>query len=672
MTHLLRWHFVVVLAVAACDRGQASWAADEAATTKQAVVGEGVFDLTNVWDIHLTLTAKEYEGMQTLGRGGFPGFGPPTPPAANPEGRELHRNRFGVDLPWATGTVKVGDETFDNVAIRYKGNGTFLDAARTIKKSIKVDLDRLGGTKTFRGIKTLNIHCGVADPSKCRESLSYRLYRAAGVPAPKTALAEVRLTVPGKFENELLGVYTLVEDINKPFLRETFGTDKGLLMKPEGVRDLEYRGEDWGPYQGAFIPKGTAKPGEARRVIDLARLIHQGDDEHFRSQIESFLDIDAYLRFLAVTGFIVNPDSFFALGHNYYLYLHPETKKFHFIPWDVDRALANLPIFGSTDQQMDLSIVHPYSGSHKLTERLLAIPAMNEKYQSLLRELAGGVFSKENLLNEVSVLNDATRELIARDTQAATARKETAGPSFGPPMVNMKPPSLVTFVEKRTASIEAQLQGRSKGHIPAGFGPGNFKPGDMLAQPVLDKLDADKDEKLSRDEWLVAATKLLSDSDLDGKGWADEKSLAKTLNAMFPQPPAGAGPGGGPPGGGAAPPAGPPREGPAPNGQPNGGPRPGGPGGPGGPPGGGFNPDMFRPGNILAGAIVRRADADKNGQLSKDELVGTAEKLFDAQDSSKSGQLDRAKVGEMFNQLAPPPPAFGPPGGGPPPPNRPR
>ena len=81
---------------------------------------------------------------------------------------------------------------------------------------------------------------------------------------------------------------------------------------------------------------------------------------------------------------------------------------------------------------------------------------------------------------------------------------------------------------------------------------------------------------------------------------------------------------------------------------------------------------MFRPGNMLAGAIVRRADADKNGQISKDELIGTAEKLFDAQDSSKTGQLDRAKVGEMFNQLAPPPPAFGPPGGGPPPPNRPQ
>ena len=76
---------------------------------------------------------------------------------------------------------------------------------------------------------------------------------------------------------------------------------------------------------------------------------------------------------------------------------------------------------------------------------------------------------------------------------------------------------------------------------------------------------------------------------------------------------------------------------------------------------------MFRPGTMLAGAIVRRTDADKNGQVSKVELIGAAEKLFDAQDLSKSGLLDKANVGEIFNPLAPPPPAFEPPGGRPPP-----
>lgn len=622
------------------------------------LVGEGVFETTNVWAIHLALDGKEWEAMQPRGRGGFPGFGPPQPQQSNPDGRELHRNKFGQDLPWVAGALEVDGRTFPNVAIRFKGNGTIMDASRTVKKSVKVDLDRRGETATWRGIKTLNIHCGVTDPSKLRETLSYDLYRAAGVPAPKTAFAEVFLTVPGQFDRQLIGLYTLIEDVNKPFLRDRFGTDKGLLMKPEGTRELDYRGDDWERYRANLDLNRDAKDDEIRRLLNLSRLIHRADVEQFRNEIGSYLDLDAFLKFLAATAFIVNPDSAFALGHNYYLYLHPKTDRLHFIPWDVDRALANFPIFGSAEQQMDLSLHHPYGGTNKLVERLLAIPEVREKYDALLRELAAGVFSREALQKRLTVLEEASRPLLDRDKEAAAKRKESTAGGFGPPMMFAAPPPLATFIEKRSVSVAAQLAGKSKGHIPGGFGPGQFKPGDMLGQPVLDLLDADKDQKLSKEEWLAAARKLHDDSRTEGQDWVDEKSLATTLNGMFPQPPGG---GGGP--------SGPADQRPNPGGsRPNNeGP---GAGGPPRPPGG-FNPEAFRPGNMLASAIIRKADADKNGQLTEEELLKTAEVLFSEQDSSKSGLLERAGVAELFNQLAPPPPPpaggpFGGPAGGPP------
>src|SRR5262249_36850228 len=162
--------------------------------------------------VHITLTAKEYEAMQPRAR--FPWFGGPAKPkpSEKPEepARKVHRNTFGMDLPWATASVTLGDETFKNVGIRYKGNGSLSDASRTIKKSLKIDLDHFGGTARYQGLKTINLHCGAADPSKCRETLGYGLYRAAGVPASRTALAEVRLTVPGKYNQELLGVYIVI------------------------------------------------------------------------------------------------------------------------------------------------------------------------------------------------------------------------------------------------------------------------------------------------------------------------------------------------------------------------------------------------------------------------------------------------------------------------------
>ena len=618
---LCRCAMVVAVAMLAGGVGTAPAADDKVATESAA---SGGFEAGKVYTVRISLSEKEYAAMQPIARGGFFGFGGPAPAAtpANPAdpAREMHRNRFGTDLPWATGSVTVDGQTFDNVGMRYKGNGTIADAARTIKKSLKIDFDHFGGTQRLNGRKTLNLHCGVTDPSKCRETLGYQLYRTAGVAAPRTALAEVSLDVPGKYDNVLLGVYTVIEQPDKEFLRVNFGNDKGLLMKPEGLRDFADLGDDWNRYKKQFEPKRDATAEEAARVIAFARLVSKAGDEEFRREVGSFLEIDGYLRFLAVTAFVSNSDSFFALGHNFYVYLHPATGKLHFFPWDLDRAFANFPIFGSKNQQMNFSMTHPYAGAHRLTERLLAMPGVSEQYQKLLTELSNTCFAREGLLREVEVLELAVKDLRERDAKAAAARKDGVG-GFGPFGAMGQPPDLKTFVERRTKSVAAQLAGTSQGHIPTGgFGPGAFKVGDFLAGPMLESLDADKNEVLSRAEWLAAPQRLFDASERDAEGLVNAQGLAAGFNSMFPKPPEGTP----------------------------------------GPPGG------FSPGGFMAGPLVKRADSDQDGKLTSAELLAAAEKLFDEFDKQKSGQLDETAFGLLLNALFPTP-NFGQP---PRPPNR--
>ncbi len=425
-----------------------------------------VFVPGKLWQVHITLTAEEFDAIQPRGNRGF-GFGqrPKEPNKPIDPKRDVHRSQFGADLSWGTASVVIGDKTFAKVGIRYKGNGTIMDTSRTIKKSFKIDLDRAGGTERFGDSKTINLHCGVTDPSKCRESLAYEVYRSAGVPASQTALAEVRLSVPGKYNKELLGLYTIVEEVDKPFLRDHFGSSKGLLMKPERLREFEDRGNDWNAYKRVYAAKREATKEEAARMIAFARLVDKADDATFNKEIDSYLDIDGYLRFLAATSFLANSDSFFGLGHNYYLYLHPKTNKLHFMPWDLDRAFANFFIFGSNDQQMDLSLTHPYSGKHRLTERLLAAPGIGARYQKLLKELAASAFEKERLLKQLAAAEAVVKEPLERDAKAAAARKDGVG-GFRPPGGFSGPPTLKTFIEKRTASVAAQLAGTSKGYVP--------------------------------------------------------------------------------------------------------------------------------------------------------------------------------------------------------------
>jgi spore coat protein H len=563
----------------------------------------GVYDSARVWPVQITLSVAEFQAMQPrpAAGGGF-GFGFGAPPAkpADPK-REMHRNTFGMDLPWATGTVTIGEQTFDKIGIRYKGNGTIGDASRTIKKSIKIDLDRAGGAGRFAGSKTINLHCGVTDPSKIREAFGYELYRAAGAPAPRTALAEVRLTVPGKFDKELLGVYTIVEEVDKPFLRDRFGGDDGLLLKPEGVRDFEYRGEKWDPYAKPFAPKREPTPAEIARLIALCKLVHKADDATFAREIESYVDIDQYLRFLAATSFVVNTDSFFALGHNYCAYLHPKTNRIHFIPWDLDRAFSNFPIFGSNRQQMNLSLTQPYPGKHRLTDRLLALPGVKERSERLWRTLAATAFDKARLLERLAALETAVKDLRDRDARAAAARKEVGTQTaFG------VPPTLPRFIEKRTASVAAQIAGTSKGFVPAGgFGAGGPPPlGPILAGIMMENLDTDQDEFLSRAEWLAIARRVFEASAKDAGGKVKLRALTVGINSLLPTPPE-------------------------------------------------RTPGAFNLGGFLAEPILTRADADKDEKLASEELLKAAETIFAEFDKKKAGKIDEDDFAALLTSLLP-------------------
>jgi spore coat protein H len=458
----------------------------------------GTFGPDKVWQIHLSLTATEYEAMQPA-QVGF-GFPPPMnpPPKAEPKGdgkRETHRSVFGTEFPLAVAALSVDGKTVEKVGLRYKGNSTYLATARNLKRSLKVDIDRYDESARVLGQKTFNLHCGVMDATKGREALAYSIYRAAGVPAPRTAFAEVTLTVPGKYDKEFVGAYTLVENVDKNFLKLHYKTDKGLLMKPERVRGLDHLGDDWARYQTTYQPKREATKDESKRVIEFTKLVNQGTDAQFDKEIGSYLDVDAFLRFMAATALVSNLDSFFTIGHNYCLYLHPETNKFHFIPWDVDLSLGNFAFFGSADQQMDLSLVKPYA-QNKLADRLMANKDVAARSQQILKEVVA-VFNKDKLLAEIAVIEKTVKPLIEKEQKAVSARKEPAsgfGPGFG-----AAPPDLKTFVEKRSSSIASQMAGTSKGYVPQqlGFGPPPARPlpGDVLPPNVQTQLQMTEDQK---------------------------------------------------------------------------------------------------------------------------------------------------------------------------------
>jgi len=519
-----------LLAVAAVLAGPAAASAQD-----------DVYRIDKVWPLHIEMTAKEYDAMQpppNVG-GGF-GFGPPMPmpkaPERKPGEREVHRSVFGTDFPVAHASIRSGDQTATNVAIRYKGNSTYLAAARGLKRSFKIDVNEFEAAQKFLGVKTLNLHGGVHDPSKVREAVTYEIFRAAGVPAPRTAFAEVTLTVPGKFDKELVGFYTFTEQVNKPFLDRHYKTDKGLLMKPERIRGLDYISDAWEPLKAAYQPKRDATKEEQDRVLAFLKLVNRSSTAEFEKRIGEFLDIDAFLRFLAATSFTANLDCFFTNGHNFYLYLHPETKKFHFIPWDTDLSLGNFAYFGTPEQQMDLSIVKPYV-ENKLADKLMAMPEVKAKHLGIVKELAAAAMNAERVRKVVESVEAVAKPAMEKDSAAAKARREGGGPpAFG--AFGAKPPELKVYFEKRAESVSAQLAGKSKGYEPkapafSGFGPGGgFGPGAQLARPFLDSMDANRDGKASEEEFNAAMKRFFIEWDANKDGSLSQQEIAAGLQKL--------------------------------------------------------------------------------------------------------------------------------------------
>src|SRR5262249_23143481 len=127
-----------------------------------------------------------------------------------------------------------------------------------------------------------------------------------GVPAPRTLFAEVTLTVPGKYNKEYLGLYAVVESVDRRFLKDHFGTDQGLIMKPFQVRSVDYFGGDWDRYKGLYRPQSEPTGDQTRRVIEFARLVNRASSAEFQKQIDSYLEVDAFLRFLAANALTSN------------------------------------------------------------------------------------------------------------------------------------------------------------------------------------------------------------------------------------------------------------------------------------------------------------------------------------------------------------------------------
>jgi hypothetical protein len=332
-------------------------------------------------------------------------------------------------------TLEMDGVVYDKVAIRYKGNITFMitEWSKASKFPLNIDMDAHIKGQTLMGYKKLKLGNLYTDPTAVREAIAYQIYRNYTV-SPKSNLLKVNIGVVGE-EASYYGVYSNSESINKDFLKKHYDWKKGTLVKcdpnPEGadstcdksglgngvggeqtkaLPDLVWYGPDSCQYYSNYEMKTGSGWKEFVEFIDV---LNNKD-----SLLYNHLNIDGVLWHMAVSTVILNLDTYYGKHlHNYYMYKHKDGL-WHVLPWDVNESFGG--IVGSASVAENFDVLKWFAPKRPdrpwnyrpLVWQILKHDRYHKQYFAHLRTVIEENFSEENIKSQVDSIQDLIEQAV--------------------------------------------------------------------------------------------------------------------------------------------------------------------------------------------------------------------------------------------------------------------
>jgi hypothetical protein len=353
-------------------------------------------------------------------------------------------NNTDVDVP---ATVTVDGRVYRDVGVHFRGNSSF-NVGNGYKRSLNLSFDFVHEDQAIGGYRTLNFLNANTDPTLMRTVLSMHIARQY-ISAPKANF--VRVVING----ENWGVYANAQQFNKEFVQDNFGTTKGARWKiPQGgnaTGGFTYQGEEVGRYNRAFQIKSKDEPESWAALIDLAKTLQDTPPEALEAALASRLDVDNYLRFLALDNAMANGDGFYARAADYSLYRHPDGP-FHFVVHDANEMFSTggggRGGFGGGGVQLS-PLVAQNDANKPIISKILAVPALRARYLEHVRTIA------ERSLDWTALgpIVRQYRELIAGDVTRETRKLYSTEEFLHATSDDPGPGTLRSFFEGRRAFL---------------------------------------------------------------------------------------------------------------------------------------------------------------------------------------------------------------------------
>ncbi|MGH9139658.1 MAG: CotH kinase family protein [Vicinamibacterales bacterium] len=313
----------------------------------------------------------------------------------------LDNTYYPCDFTWNGQTVR-------NVGIRSRGTGS----RSGVKPGLRVDFDRYTTDQKFLGLKSVILRNNTQDPSGMRERLSMELFKRMGLVAEREAHARLFIN------NAYVGLYTIVESLDKTFLAKNFNEDGGHLYEysfdnaAAAPFDFGYPGADPGLYTPVPFKPETLELDPQGQVLErLFWAANVASDAVWRPSIDEFLDLKKFIRHLAIENFLAEEDGLTGdYGpNNFYFYRFVNTNRFAFLPWDKSNTFWASPSY---------SILHNIEDGadgerNRLVVRALREEDLREFWLTTILECADSIAQPAEaaawLVSEVARISDQIR-----------------------------------------------------------------------------------------------------------------------------------------------------------------------------------------------------------------------------------------------------------------------
>ncbi|OBZ83443.1 Inner spore coat protein H [Choanephora cucurbitarum] len=337
----------------------------------------------------------------------------------------LHHNITCKDCKVNTNVTYIGLKEkyrFEDVRVTLAGrSSTWMS-----KLSYNLKLKKKDRLYDYRSIK---LRAMATDPSYLREQLAYDVIESVGLVSSQFSFCRLLIN------NKEVGLFGIIDTFHNPWLANVFAEgDKdyengnlyqGTFQSAESAKvhhlsDLDFYHGNLTAYQdGQYKIKANAydqKEDDYKPLMDFTEFIVNAPTEGSEAveRWKERLDIDSFLRSMALEKIMGYSDGYSTMANNYYILQLPKSNRVFWISSDMDMTLGNTIAY---PDDMLSGNYRDYPGlmARPLTGKVLSIKEFRDQFDRLIREISEKLVNPAMMNRRIDDLVSMLREDVEWD-----------------------------------------------------------------------------------------------------------------------------------------------------------------------------------------------------------------------------------------------------------------